>query len=190
MNTIRPDIKRWAFAGLIVSAALLAGCSALVMPKNVPQIKEIEEVSMSGVSVIVTNAEKDAVERDIRTDTGEESGLRVNRQAWSGKLVEALAFELAKRGARVRSTAPLMLSVALPEIAFVQTRELYQINVKVAVSSSAAWSKDYEGTAELSVYSVWTITEAANQLAGTALAEAVKSMLADPEFLAQLRGQK
>jgi hypothetical protein len=106
------------------------------MPKNMPLVREAEEVSLSGVSVIVTNAEKDAVEHDILTDKGEDSGLRGDRQAWSGKLVETLARELARRGARVSSTASLTLSVALPKITFVQTRELYKVKVKVAVSSS------------------------------------------------------
>lgn len=186
MNTIRPGIKYWAVAVLILSTVLLPSCSVPVIPKNVPLVKEAEEVSLSGVSVIVTNAEKDAVEHDILTDKGEDSGLRGNRQAWSGKLAETLARELARRGARVSSTASLTLSVALPEITFVQTRELYQIKVKVAVSSSTVWSKDYEGIAGVRVNSVWTIAEAIDQLAGQALAGAVKAMLEDPEFLAQL----
>jgi len=190
MNTIRPVIKWWAVAVLILSAALLPSCSVPVMPKNIPLVKEAQEVSLSGVSVIVTNAEKDAVEHDILTDKEQESGLRGSRQAWSGKLVETLARELARRGARVSSTASLTLSVALPGITFVQTRELYQIKVKVAVSSSSVWSKEYEGLAGVSVNSVWTITEATDQLAGRALAGAVKAMLEDPEFLAQLPAQK
>lgn len=186
MNTTRPGIKCWAVAALISSAALLPSCSVSVLPKNIPLVKEAEEVSLSGVSVIVTNAEKDAVEHDIRTDKGEDSGLRGDRQAWSGKLVETLARELARRGARVSSTASLTLSVALPEITFVQTREFYQIKVKVAVSSSTVWSKDYEGIAGVSVNSVWSIAKATDQLAGRALAGAVKVMLEDSEFLAQL----
>jgi hypothetical protein len=36
------------------------------------------------------------------------------------------------------------------------------------------------------VYSVWTIAEATDQLAGRALAGAVKARLEDSEFLAQL----
>ncbi len=118
--------------------------------------------------------------------TLKDSGLRGDRQAWSGKLVETLARELARRGARVSSTASITLSVALPEITFVQTRELYQIKVKVAVSSSIVWSTDYEGIAGVSVNSVWTIAGATDQLAGRALAEAVKAMLEDSEFLKQL----
>ncbi len=190
MNTIRPGIKYWAVTALILSAALLPGCSVPVMPKNIPLVKEAEKASLPGVSVIVTNAEKDAVEHGILTDTGEDSGLRGNRQAWSGKLVETLARELARRGARVSSTAPLTLSVALPEISFIQTKELYQFRVKAVVSTSTGWTKNYDGIAGVSVKSVWSIADKAGQLAGRALAEAANAMLGDAEFLAQLPAQK
>jgi hypothetical protein len=182
--------KCGAVAALFLSAALLAGCSGLVLPKHVPLTKEAEEVSFAGVSLIVTNAEKDAAEHDLLTDQGQESGLRGNHQAWSGRLVETLASELARRGARVRSTAPLKVSVALPQISYIQTKELYQFRVKAEVSTSTGWTKNYEGVAGVSVWSVWSIADAADQLAGRAQADAVRAMLGDAEFLAQLPAQK
>jgi uncharacterized lipoprotein YajG len=186
MKTAYAGAKRRTIAALVAGAVLLAGCSVTVTPKNVPLIKEAEAASLSGASVIVTNAEKDAAVHGILTDKASSSGLRANRRAWSGKLVETLARELAKRGARVSSTAPLALSVSLPEITFVKTRELYQLRVKVVISSTTGWSKNYEGIAGLSASSVWSVSDEADQLAGRALAGAVKDALGDPEFLTQL----
>ena len=65
-------------------------------------------------------------------------------------------------------------------ITFVQTREFYKIKVKVAVSSATVWSKDYEGIVGVSVNSVWSIAKVTDQLAGGALAGAVKAMLRTP----------
>lgn len=186
---IHPGIKRGAVAALICGAALLAGCSYTALPKNLPLIKEYEEVSLTGVSLIVTNTEKDPAEHDILTDEGERSGFRANRQAWSKRLVEALARELARRGAQVRSDAPVRLDITLPEITFIQTRSLYRFSVKVVVSSSRGWSKNYEGIAGSNRYGVWSTAAAADQWAGQALAEAVKAMLGDTEFLAHLGSQ-
>jgi hypothetical protein len=179
-------IKRGAVASLICGAALLAGCSHTAFPKNLPLIKEYEAVSLTGVSLIVTNAEKDSAEHDILTDEGEKSGFRANRQAWSKRLVEALARELARRGAQVRSDAPVTLDLTLPEVTFTQTKALYQFRVKVVVSSSTGWSKNYEGVAGSNRYGVWSASAEADRLAGQALAEVVKAMLGDAGFLAHL----
>jgi hypothetical protein len=173
-------------AVIICCAALLGGCSYTAMPKNVPMIKEPDASTLTGVSVIVTNAETDATESDVLTDRGESSGFLANRQAWSRKLVEALARELARRGAHVRGDAPLRLSVALPEIIFIETREQIQFKVKVAVSSSTGWTKNYEGVAGSERRRIGSVSEAADRLAGLALAEAIRAMLVDGEFVSQL----
>lgn len=190
MQKVPPGIKRGAVAALICSVALLAGCSYTAMPKNVPAIMGYEMVSLTEVSVIVTNAEKDSAEHKILTEGKEDSGFRANRQAWSKKLVEALARELARRGAQVRSNALLTLGLALPEITFIETKMDYQFKVKVVVSSSTGWSKTYEGIAGTSRYRAVSMTTEADRLAGEALAEAVKAMLGDAEFLAQLSRRK
>ena len=51
-------------------------------------------------------------------------------------------------------------------------------------------SKTYEGTAGMSWYKAASMAAEADQLAGDALAEAVKPMLGDAEFLTQLPGKK
>lgn len=180
--------RRVSFS-LIAAATLLCACSYTAMPRPVPPVKGIDGLSLAGVSLIVTCAEKDASEYDILTDKGNSSGFRANRQSWSRKLVEALASELARRGAQVRSSAPLTLSLALPEITMVQTRERWQFQVKVAASSSTGWSKTYEGSAGSSMDSVGSAQAEADRLAGLALSEAIKAMLGDAAFLAQIAGK-
>ena len=185
MKKTSPSITCEAIAALFYSAVMLTGCSYTTMPKNVPTMTGSETKSLSGVSVIVTNAERDSTEYKILTDGKDDSGFRANREAWSKKVVEALARELARRGAQVRSNAPVKLSLALPEITFIESKTEYQFKVKVVVSSSKGWSKTYEGTAGTSRYRAVSMAAEADRLAGETLAETVKTMLGDAEFLAQ-----
>ncbi len=186
MKKIHAAAKGLAVAALICITAMLAGCSYTVMPKNVPPVKDYEALSLKDVSLIVTNAEQGASEYVIPTETGAKSALRTNRQAQSKLLVEALSGELAKRGARLSSRAALTLSLSLPEITFIQTKELFQIKVKALVSSSTGWSKNYEGMAETGRSGSESVNAMVNRLGGRALAETIKAMLGDAEFLEQL----
>jgi len=190
MKRIRPGISCGAIAALLFGSVMLAGCSYTTMPRNVPAITGLDTVSLSGVFVTIANAEKDFNEYVVLTPEKDDSGFRANRNAWSGKLVESLARELAKRGAQVRSKAPVKLSLSLPEIIFIECKTEYQFSVKVNVSSSKGWSKTYDGTAGMSRYRVANMAAEADPLAGEALAEAVKAMLGDAEFLAQLAEKK
>jgi hypothetical protein len=175
-----------AIAALIFSTALLTGCSYTALPNNVPRITGYDELSLKNISVIVKNFEENASTEEILTDQGEPSGFQANRQLWSKKLVESLAAELARRGAMVRSNAPIKLSIALPEITMLQTTNLYQFKVKVLVVSSNRWSKIYEGVAGGDINSVWSVTASAAQWSGQALAEVIKAMMHDREFQAAL----
>jgi uncharacterized lipoprotein YajG len=190
MNKICPSMTFGAIALLLCVAVMLTGCSYTATPKNVPAIMGSETMSLSGISVIVTNAEKDSTEYKILTEERDDSGFRANREVWSRKLVEAMARELARRGAQVRSNAPIKLSLALQEITFIESKTEYQFKVKVLVASSKEWSKTYEGTAGTSRYKAASMAAEADQLASEALAEDVKAMLGDSEFLAQLSGKK
>jgi uncharacterized lipoprotein YajG len=171
---------------LICSIALLAGCSYTAMPSDVPRIAGYDDLSFKNISVMIRNAEKNASTEEILTDQGEPSGFQANRQLWSKRLVESLAAELARRGAMVRSTAPAMLSISLPDITMLQVASLTQFRVKVLVTSSKGWSKVYEGVAGGDVTSVWSVTAAAAQWSGLALAEVIKAMMQDHEFLTAL----
>ena len=186
MNNNLYKILGSAAAVFILFTALLAGCSYTALPNNVPRITGADDLSLKNISVIIINAEKNGPIEEILTDQGETAGFQANRQLWSKKLVESLAAELARRGAMVRSNAPIKLSISLPEITALQTTNLYQFRVKVLVVSSTGWSKTYEGVAGGDIKGVWSVTSAAAQWSGQALAEVVKAMLYDREFVAAL----
>ncbi len=172
---------------LILCLALLGGCSTyLVTPKALPPVKGQGSLSLSAVSVIVVNAEKDTAEQDILTADKGRSGFRTSRQAWSMRLVESLSRELAVRGARVRSDAPVVLSLAVPEITFSETRGQFQFTVRALVSSSVGWEKEYEGVAASRATSTGALQAEADRLAGQALADVVRKMLGDTAFLVRL----
>ncbi len=186
MKKVHAAAKGLAVVALICITAILAGCSYKVLPKNVPPVKDYEALSLKDVSLIITNAEQGASEYVIPTETGAKSALRTNRQALSKLLVEALSTELAKRGAQLRSRAALTLNLAVPEITFIQTKDLFQIKVKALVSSSTGWSKNYEGIADTGRSGSESVNAMVNRLGGRALAETIKAMLGDAEFLEQL----
>jgi uncharacterized lipoprotein YajG len=180
--------KHIAVTILIVAIVLLAGCSTMmIMPKGVPPIKEIETVSFSGISLSISNSEENSREYAILDSSRQNTGFVTNRRAWSQMLVEALAEELSRRGAQVRVNAPVMISIALPEITVNQSRGFLRSSVKVAVSSSKGWSKMYEADTELDpgpfemLYT--TVTHASSQT----LSAVIKAMLEDAAFLAQLK---
>lgn len=171
---------------LVLCSALLSSCSTyLVMPKVPPPVGGYEALSLSAISLIVVNAEKDTAEHEILTANKGWSGFRGNRHAWSKRLVESLSRELAVRGARVRSNAPVVLSLAVPEITFSETRDQFQFTVRVVVSSSVGWSKEYEGVAASSA-STGSMQAEADRLAGQALADVARKMLGDTAFLVRL----
>jgi hypothetical protein len=80
----------------------------------------------------------------------------------------------------------VVLSVAVPEITFSETRDQMQFAVRAVVSSSVGWAKEYEGVAASSVTSTGSMQAEADKLAGLALADAVKKMLGDTAFLVRL----
>lgn len=187
MGTFTFPVKGIVGTLLIVSALVLIGCSTTVMPKDVPLIKGLETGPLAGASLGIRNAEMDAKEYAILNGSGQGAGLVMNRQAWSRKLVESLAGELSRRGAQVRVNAAATIGIALPEITYSQDRGILQLKVKVAVSSSAGWSKTYEVAAEADPGPFEGLDATANRAASLVLVEAIKAILGDAEFLAQLR---
>jgi hypothetical protein len=86
----------------------------------------------------------------------------------------------------VRANAPLMLNVSLPRITMAQYEDAYTFSVKTVVASSTRWSKTYDASAESHISVFDSVDAMANRLAGQVLSEAIKVMLTDAEFLAQL----
>ncbi len=187
MKNRYPFVYRNTFAAALFCILPIAGCSLTVKPDTIPMVHEYGKVSLSGATLIVTNAEKDSSVREIRNHSGAKWGITANRYVWSKMLVDALAGELAWRGAQVQVNAPLTLSVAIPEIVFNQYGKLCQFRVVVSILSSTGWSRDYEGIAEARPSAFESMTVLVNRLAGEALAEAIKSILRDDDFLTQLR---
>jgi hypothetical protein len=183
-------INQNVVALLVCSMLVLTGCGVKVMPNTVPLIKNVETPPMNGVSLIVVNVEKTSEDFQILNDKGQNLGFVANKQVWSKKLVESLAGELARRGAHVRAGASLILSIAMPEIICNQIRDRYQFKVKAAVALSTGWSKSYEGNAESGPGFFESADALMNRLAGQVLADAVKAMLSDADFLAQVSGKK
>ncbi len=178
---------RNTFAAALFCVLLIAGCSLTVKPDTIPTLREYGKVSLSGATLLVTNAEKDSSVYEIRNQSGAKWGITANRFVWSKMLVQALAGEFAWRGAQVQINAPLTLSVAISEIVFNQYGKLCQLRVVVSILSSTGWSRDYEGIAEARPGAFESMAVLVNRLAGEALAEAIKSLLRDDDFLTQLR---
>jgi len=180
--------KQIAGALLIAALVLPAGCSTMmIMPKGVPSIKGLEAGSLAGMSLSIKNIEANSAEYAILNSSKENTGFVTDRQAWSGMLVEALAAEFSKRGAQVRVSAPVMISIALPEITVNQSRGFLRSSIKVSVSSSTGWSKKYEAFAESDPGPFDMLYNTVNSVSGQTLGVAVKAMLEDAEFLAQLK---
>jgi hypothetical protein len=180
--------KGYAAPLLISTLVFLMSCSVTAMPDKVPLVKGVETVSFAGVSLAIENAEQDSLNYDIPTDRGTRLGFIGNRKAWSKKLIDTLAGELAKRGASIAPQAPLKLAVSLPEIVLIQNKDLYQFKVTVAVSSRG-WTKKYEASAESSLAFFESADTMASRVAGQALMTATKAMLADAEFRSQVRAK-
>jgi hypothetical protein len=175
---------------LVLIVLIIAGCSYTPVPRSVPLLADARSGSMAGVWVLMTNGEKDDSLTQIPTDERRSSSFKANRQLWSRTLVESLAREFARRGATVRAGAPITLNVALPEIVFIETRDLYQFKVKAVVTSSRGWSKEYTGIAGVNASSVLSIQRETDRMAGQALSNVIKEMLGDDEFQHQMRTTK
>ncbi len=166
---------------------MLQSCSYTALPRSVPIIREMEGDSFQGISVLVTNAEPDAAERPIPAETKKSSAFKANKRAWSQKLVESLAGELARRGADIRVSAPVIMSVAVPEIVIIETRELLGLKAKAAVTVTSGWTKEFEGAAKTETAGVSSASAEMDRLAGRALSEIIKQIISDAELLEQLR---
>ncbi len=182
-----PGGKLTAVIVTFAAGFLLQSCSYTVMPRNVPFVAANEAASFKGVSVLVVNAAKETGESPIRTEAGRSSAFRGNKSRWSQKLVESLARELARRGADVRATAPVTVSVAVTEVVLRETRELLEFKAKAVVSATSGWTGEYKGAASIETSRIFSLSEEADRLAGRALAEITKAVITDSDFAAQLK---
>jgi uncharacterized lipoprotein YajG len=182
-------IKDDAISLLISSMFLIMGCAVKAVPDNVPSVRGVHTMSFSGVSLALVNAEKHSSSYDIPTDKGQKLGFIGNRRLWSKQLIDNLSGELAKRGARIGPKAPLRLFISVPEITLLQHDGLYQFKVTVAVSSKG-WKKKYVANAGSRLAFFESADTMASRVAGNALAEAIKTIMADGDFLTRVGKNK
>ena len=117
-----------SFSACIVAAAftgaLISGCVVTAVPDRVPLQKGMLQQNLAGVSLVVMSASPGCLSLPDSDRSGRRRRVR-GRSAGMvvKKLAEALAGELARKGASLRSTASLKLSVEVTEITLVQTGE-------------------------------------------------------------------
>ena len=102
MHSIVAHVKRIPLFVFVLM--VMVGCSIMVKPSTIPMVKGVDNVSLKGSTLAVMNAEKDASPYEIANEKGQKLGIIANRQVWSGKLVESLSGELARRGAQIRAS--------------------------------------------------------------------------------------
>ena len=181
------SLIRLSEAAVLMGALLLSGCVITANPEQVPTRKRVRQQNLTGVSLVVQSGSQDASSYPIVTETGVDVGFVGDRRAWSRKLAEALASELSREGAMLRTTAPLKLSVEVTTVTLVQTGEVNQFKVKVSASSSRGWAKNYEASAETTTGFFETVDSMTRRLAGMSLAAVVKVMLDDSDLLAHVK---
>jgi hypothetical protein len=185
MNVRGRTFNKRCAAAVLTGALLLNGCAVIAVPDRVPMQKGTIQKDLAGASLVVLSSARDASPFPILTEKGVDVGFVGNRQAWSRKLADALSSELARKGAALRATASLKLSVAVTAVTLEQTGEINRFTVKISASSSRGWAKDYEASAEATTGFFETVDNMTRRLAGLSVAGVVKVMLDDPSFMAQ-----
>jgi uncharacterized lipoprotein YajG len=181
------SLIRLSAAAVLMGALLLSGCVITADPGQVPTRKGVRQQNLTGGTLVVLSGIQDASSYPIVTETGVDVGFVGDRRAWSRKLAEALASELSREGAMLRTTAPLKLSVEVTTVTLVQTGQVNRFKVKVSASSSRGWAKNYEASAETTTGFFETVDSMTRRLAGMSLAAVVKVMLDDSDLLAHVK---
>jgi hypothetical protein len=172
---------------LLVGASLsFVGCSLLVVPNAVPPVEEYKDLALAGSVLDIVSAETDDTVF-LLYESRPAGSLFGNRKRWGDALVAALSKELAQRGATILPTAATRFTLGLPEIS--GRRYGYKtvgFRVKAVVTSTAGWSKSYVGGT--SAVAGMTPQSIADRAANYTIADLVQAMLADPAFIAQIKG--
>jgi hypothetical protein len=176
------------FSILLVCAALsLIACSHLALPTAVPPLEEFKELALAGSVLDVVSVETDNTNFLIYRSARLGSFLG-NRKLWCDALVAALSKELSQRGATLRPTAATRFTVGLPEISGRSGYATVGFHAKAVVTSTTGWTKTYYG--QTSAAAGMTLGSLAERAANYTIAELVKAMFADPEFISQIKGAK
>ena len=188
MNRGSNSFNRSIAAAAMTGALFLSGCmTTTVVPNGVPLQKGNQPHDVGGDTLEVMSGSRESAPYEILMPSGLDLGFTTSRQAWSRRLADTLAGELARRGASLRVNAGLKLKVSVESITLAQSREIYGFTVKVRDSTSTGWSKEYEASAETRINAFEFMDHLSRRLAGQALANVIKAMVEDPEFLSQIR---
>jgi hypothetical protein len=185
MARTRRNAAVWSIVLVGVSLSFIA-CSHLTLPNAVPPVEGYEDLALSGSVLQIVSAEADNTDFLIYRSSRHGRFLG-NRKVWCDTLVAALSAELSKRGANILPSAATRFTLRLPEIS---GRSLYAtigFQAKAIVTSAAGWTKTYQGGASAAAgVSPGFIAERA---ANYTISEIVAAMLADPEFISQIKGE-
>ncbi len=170
--------------------SLTAGCSLHVVPSEIPRLDTMTEGlagSFDNIMVTLVNAQPDDSNYSIKSWKGTNSGYELNRKLWTEKLVEALGGELVARRGRVGTGAPVTISLKITEVIY--PRYVYGkvlFDATASVTSNSGWTKTYVGKGD----GVAFRSKAWNYAASWAIADLVRVMMSDREFVAELGRQR
>jgi hypothetical protein len=176
---------------LLVGASLsFVACSprGVTLPDAVPPLEGYKDVALSGSVLDVVSVESDNVDFLIYR-SARHGSFHGNRRLWCDTLVATLSGELSQRGANIRPSAANRVMLRLPEISGRSGYMAIGFKATAVVTSTAGWTKTYEGQASSSEMGTTFETRAARAASST-IAELVKAMLADPEFISQIKAAK
>jgi hypothetical protein len=171
-----------------VSLSLGACSRGVTLPNAVPPLEGYKDLALSGSVLDVVSAERDNTDFLIY-HSARHGDFHGNRKMWCDTLAAALSGELSKRGANILPSAATRFMLKLPEISGRSGYMAIGFQAKAVVTSTAGWTKTYEGQASAAEMGTTFETRAARAASST-IAELVKAMLADPEFISQIKGAK
>ncbi len=169
--------------------SLAMGCSVHVVPSQIPRLDTRTEGlagSFDHVTVTLVNAQSDNSDYSVKSSKGTSSGYLLNRKLWTDKLVEALGTELKARQGRVVGEAPVIISLKITEVIY--PRYVYGkvlFDATASVTSNSGWTKTYVGKGDGAAFR----SKAWNYAASWAIADLVRVMMSDREFVAELQRQ-
>jgi len=175
---------------LVVGASLsLVACSrGVTLPNTVPPLEGYKDLALSGSVLGVVSVETDTTDFLIY-HSARHGSFHGNRKLWCDTLVATLSEELSKRGAKILPSAATRFMLKLPEITGRSGYMAIGFQAKAVVTSTTGWTKAYEGQASAAEMGTTFETRAARAASST-IAELVKAIFADPEFISQIKAAK
>jgi hypothetical protein len=188
MERTRRNASLWLI--VLVGASLSVGaCSrGVTLPDAVPPVEGYRDLAWAGSVLDVVSGETDNTDFLIYR-SARHGSFHGNRKRWCDTLVATLAGELSKRGANILPSAANRVTLRLPEITGRSGYMAIGFQAKAVVTSTAGWTKTYDGQASSSEMGTSFETRAARAASST-IAELVKTMFADPEFVSQIKAAK